>query len=45
MMHGSSGVGANIRPWVHQFNSTGISTFVIDGQTVTDFLQALFKLG
>lgn len=31
MMHGSSGVGANIEPWVHQFNQMGISTFVIDG--------------
>jgi len=33
MMHGSSGVGANIEPWVHQFNQMGISTFVIDGFT------------
>jgi dienelactone hydrolase len=33
MMHGSSGVGANTEPWVHQFNSMGISTFVIDGFT------------
>jgi len=31
LMHGSSGIGANIEPWVHQFNSMGISTFVIDG--------------
>jgi dienelactone hydrolase len=31
LMHGSSGVGANTEPWVHQFNSMGISTFVIDG--------------
>ncbi|GAC1343188.1 MAG: dienelactone hydrolase family protein [Bradyrhizobium sp.] len=31
LMHGSSGVGANIEPWVHQFNGMGISTFVIDG--------------
>jgi dienelactone hydrolase len=31
MMHGSSGVGANTEPWVHQFNAMGISTFVIDG--------------
>lgn len=31
LMHGSSGVGANIEPWVHQFNAKGISTFVIDG--------------
>jgi len=33
MMHGSSGVGANIEPWVHTFNQMGISTFVIDGMT------------
>jgi dienelactone hydrolase len=31
LMHGSSGVGASLEPWVHQFNSMGISTFVIDG--------------
>lgn len=31
MMHGSSGVGATIEPWAHQFNAMGISTFVIDG--------------
>src|SRR6478609_8976918 len=31
LMHGSSGVGANMEPWVHQFNRMGISTFVIDG--------------
>jgi dienelactone hydrolase len=31
LMHGSSGVGANIEPWTHQFNKMGISTFVIDG--------------
>ncbi|HXN70283.1 MAG TPA: dienelactone hydrolase family protein [Bradyrhizobium sp.] len=31
LMHGSSGVGASMEPWVHQFNSMGISTFVIDG--------------
>ncbi|GAC1501855.1 MAG: dienelactone hydrolase family protein [Bradyrhizobium sp.] len=31
LMHGSSGVGANVEPWVHQFNGMGISTFVIDG--------------
>ena len=31
LMHGSSGVGANIEPWVHQLNRMGISTFVIDG--------------
>jgi dienelactone hydrolase len=33
LMHGSSGVGPNIEPWVHQFNQMGISTFVIDGFT------------
>ncbi len=33
LMHGSSGVGANIEPWTHQFNKMGISTFVIDGFT------------
>jgi dienelactone hydrolase len=33
LMHGSSGVGANIEPWTHQFNRMGISTFVIDGFT------------
>jgi dienelactone hydrolase len=31
LMHGSSGVGSSIEPWVHQFNTMGISTFVIDG--------------
>src|SRR6202140_4118307 len=31
LMHGSSGIGANIEPWVHSFNAMGISTFVIDG--------------
>ena len=31
LMHGSSGVGANIEPWVHHFNAMGISTFVVDG--------------
>src|ERR1700681_2499160 len=31
LMHGSSGVGASIEPWAHQFNAMGISTFVIDG--------------
>jgi dienelactone hydrolase len=33
LMHGSSGVGSNTEPWVHQFNAMGISTFVIDGFT------------
>jgi dienelactone hydrolase len=33
LMHGSSGVGAGMEPWVRQFNSMGISTFVIDGFT------------
>lgn len=33
LMHGSSGVGAAMEPWVHTFNAMGISTFVIDGFT------------
>jgi dienelactone hydrolase len=33
LMHGSSGVGASMEPWVRQFNGMGISTFVIDGFT------------
>jgi dienelactone hydrolase len=33
LMHGSSGVGSTTETWVHQFNSMGISTFVIDGFT------------
>src|ERR1700754_2235912 len=31
LMHGSSGVGAGMDPWVRHFNAMGISTFVIDG--------------
>src|SRR6267142_3311035 len=31
LMHGSSGVGAGMDPWVRQLNTMGISTFVIDG--------------
>jgi dienelactone hydrolase len=31
LMHGSSGVGAGMEPWVRTFNAMGISTFVIDG--------------
>jgi dienelactone hydrolase len=31
MMHGSSGVNGTSEAWVHQFNSMGISTFVLDG--------------
>src|ERR1700704_1158844 len=31
LMHGSSGVGAGMEPWVRQLNGMGISTFVIDG--------------
>jgi dienelactone hydrolase len=31
LMHGSSGVGAGMEPWVRQLNGLGISTFVIDG--------------
>jgi dienelactone hydrolase len=33
LMHGSSGVGPAMEPWVHSFNAMGISTFVIDGFT------------
>jgi dienelactone hydrolase len=33
LMHGSSGVGAGMDPWVRHFNAMGISTFVIDGFT------------
>jgi len=33
LMHGSSGVGAGMEPWVHSFNAMGISTLVIDGFT------------
>src|SRR4051794_14246339 len=31
LMHGPSGVGAGMDPWVRHFNAMGISTFVIDG--------------
>jgi dienelactone hydrolase len=31
MMHGSSGVNGTTEAWTHQFNTMGISTFVIDG--------------
>ena len=33
LMHGSSGVGANIEPWAAMFNEMGIATFVIDAFT------------
>src|SRR5437763_2294814 len=33
LMHGSSGVGAGMDPWVRHFNAMGISTCVIDGFT------------
>jgi dienelactone hydrolase len=33
MMHGSGGVPPPMEAWVHQFNTIGISTFVIDGFT------------
>ena len=39
LMHGSSGVGANIEPWVQQFNAMGIATFVIDGFTGRGIVQ------
>jgi dienelactone hydrolase len=46
MMHGSGGVSGTTEAWVHQFNTMGISTFVIDGFsgrgiTVTNTNQAL----
>ena len=31
MMHGSGGVSGVSEAWVHQFNSMGISTFMLDG--------------
>ena len=31
LMHGSSGAGAGMDPWVRHLNAMGISTFVIDG--------------
>src|SRR5436190_5792697 len=31
LMHGWSGVGAGMDPWVRHFSAMGISTFVIDG--------------
>lgn len=31
LMHGSSGVGSGMDPWVRHLNAMGISTFVIDG--------------
>jgi dienelactone hydrolase len=33
LMHGSSGIGANIEPWVQQLNAMGIATLTIDGFT------------
>jgi dipeptidyl aminopeptidase/acylaminoacyl peptidase len=33
MMHGSGGVPPTIEAWAHQFNTIGISTFVLDGLT------------
>jgi dienelactone hydrolase len=46
MMHGSGGVSGVSEAWVHQFNSMGISTFVLDsfsgrGLTSTSTNQAL----
>src|SRR6478735_11581966 len=45
MMHGSGGVSGVSEAWVHQFNSMGISTFVLDsfsgrGLTSTSTNQA-----
>src|SRR5258707_1396590 len=34
LMHGSSGVGAGMDPWVRHFNAMGSSTFLIDGFSV-----------
>ncbi len=33
LMHGSSGVGANVPHWQREFNAKGIATFTIDGLT------------
>jgi dienelactone hydrolase len=33
LVHGSSGIGANIDMWSRDFNAAGISTFAIDGFT------------
>jgi dienelactone hydrolase len=33
LMHGSSGMGPNIRMWADQLNAMGISTFALDGMT------------
>ncbi|QDL93632.1 carboxymethylenebutenolidase [Paroceanicella profunda] len=33
LMHGSSGIGANIEPWVRQYIAMGVATFVIDSVT------------
>jgi dienelactone hydrolase len=33
LMHGSGGVAPTIEAWAHQFNTIGISTFVLDGLT------------
>ncbi|TYC63111.1 carboxymethylenebutenolidase [Stappia sp. BW2] len=37
LMHGSSGIGANIEPWVRQLNARGIATFTIDSLTGRGF--------
>ncbi|WP_246476356.1 dienelactone hydrolase family protein [Roseibium litorale] len=39
LMHGSSGVGANIEPWVRQLNGKGIATFTIDSLTGRGYKQ------
>lgn len=33
LMHGSSGIGANIEPWSRLLNAMGVSTFSVDGFT------------
>ncbi len=33
LIHGSSGIGANVEMWSNEFNAMGISTFAIDGFT------------
>src|SRR5258705_2341425 len=48
LMHGSSGVGAGMDPWVRHFNAMGISTFVIhrfSGRVLTAVLPTQALLG
>lgn len=39
LMHGSSGIGSNVDPWVRQLNGDGIATFVLDSITGRGFTQ------